>query len=72
MVIISDNGPGIDPAIRESIYRPFVTSKEYGTGLGLYIAAERIRSIGGKIECQSDSLQVRCSEFICRPFYRTK
>jgi signal transduction histidine kinase len=55
VVVIADNGPGIDPAIRESIYRPFVTSKEYGTGLGLYIAAERVRSIGGKIECQSDA-----------------
>ena len=50
---VSDNGPGIDPAIRDNIYRPFVTSKEYGTGLGLYIAAERVRSIRGVILCQS-------------------
>jgi signal transduction histidine kinase len=55
VVTVQDNGPGIDPSIRENIYRPFVTSKEYGTGLGLYIAADRVRSIGGKLECQSDA-----------------
>jgi signal transduction histidine kinase len=52
-VQVIDNGPGIDPAIRDNIYRPFVTSKEFGTGLGLYIAAERVRSINGTIECTS-------------------
>ena len=52
-VKVIDNGPGIDPAIRDSIYRPFVTSKEFGTGLGLYVAAERVRSICGTIECIS-------------------
>ncbi len=53
VVKVIDNGPGIDPAIRDNIYKPFVTSKEFGTGLGLYIAAERVRSINGKIECRS-------------------
>lgn len=53
IVKVMDNGPGIDPAIRDNIYRPFVTSKEFGTGLGLYIAAERVRSIHGTIDCQS-------------------
>jgi C4-dicarboxylate-specific signal transduction histidine kinase len=52
-VQVIDNGPGIDPAIRDNIYRPFVTSKEFGTGLGLYIAAERVRSIDGTIACRS-------------------
>ncbi len=50
---VIDNGAGIDPAIRDNIYRPFVTSKEFGTGLGLYIAAERVRSIRGLIACES-------------------
>ncbi len=50
---VIDNGPGIDPAIRDTIYRPFVTSKEFGTGLGLYVAAERVRSIRGAIACHS-------------------
>lgn len=53
VINVIDNGPGIDPAIRDNIYRPFVTSKDFGTGLGLYIAAERVRSIHGTIECWS-------------------
>lgn len=50
---VIDNGPGVDPSLRDNIYRPFVTSKEFGTGLGLYIAADRVRSLGGTIACQS-------------------
>lgn len=39
---ISDNGPGVDPAIREEIFQPFFTTKPpgQGKGLGLYIARE--------------------------------
>ena len=52
---ITDNGPGISPDIRETLFRPFVTSKEFGTGLGLYIAAERVRSVKGLITCHAES-----------------
>jgi signal transduction histidine kinase len=39
---VIDNGPGIDPRRRETIFEPFVTSKPagQGRGLGLYIARE--------------------------------
>lgn len=42
VVEISDNGPGIDAARAEEIFKPFVTSKPpgEGNGLGLYIARE--------------------------------
>ena len=32
---ISDNGPGIPPAIRERIFEPFFTTKPTGEGTGL-------------------------------------
>lgn len=39
---VSDNGPGIEPAEAEEIFKPFVTAKPpgEGNGLGLYIARE--------------------------------
>jgi two-component system cell cycle sensor histidine kinase/response regulator CckA len=45
---ISDNGPGIPPAIQEKIFEPFFTTKkaDEGTGLGLFAVA----SISAKYE----------------------
>jgi signal transduction histidine kinase len=39
-VLFTDNGPGIDPADREDVFRPFFTRKPpgKGKGLGLYIS----------------------------------
>ena len=46
---ISDDGPGIDPAVGEDIYKPFFTQKEAGTGLGLTIAYRTIMAHEGLI-----------------------
>jgi signal transduction histidine kinase len=39
---VEDNGPGVDPSRRETIFQPFITSKPpgQGRGLGLYISRE--------------------------------
>lgn len=39
---IEDNGPGVTPERRETIFQPFISSKpaEQGRGLGLYISRE--------------------------------
>lgn len=41
-ILFSDNGPGIDPADREDVFRPFFTRKPpgKGKGLGLYISRQ--------------------------------
>ena len=46
-----DTGPGILPAIRSDIFKPFFTTKGVGkgTGLGLYICHEIIERHGGTI-----------------------
>ena len=35
---MSDNGPGLAPAIAARLFEPYATSKPHGTGLGLAIA----------------------------------
>ncbi|WP_223595135.1 ATP-binding protein [Neobacillus bataviensis] len=50
---IIDNGKGIPKAELEKIFRPFYTSKETGTGLGLVICKRIINSFGGTIEINS-------------------
>jgi len=48
-IIISDNGPGIDPDLRDQIFFPMISSKETGSGIGLSIAQDIIRIHGGAI-----------------------
>ena len=37
-VSVTDNGPGLSPAIAPRLFEPYATSKPHGTGLGLAIA----------------------------------
>ncbi|MEO2031969.1 MAG: ATP-binding protein [Planctomycetaceae bacterium] len=56
-VRVCDNGPGIPVELHEQLFEPFVTGKEEGTGLGLYLVAERVRETGGTIQCSSHSTE---------------
>ncbi len=46
-LVVTDNGPGIDPDIRNELFSPFKTTKEKGTGLGLSIVARIVAGHGG-------------------------
>lgn len=57
---ISDSGTGIDPAIIDKIFEPFITTKtntenpeQTGTGLGLMVCREIVESHGGTIWVES-------------------
>ena len=41
---VLDRGPGIAPGTLAQLFRPFFTTSEHGTGLGLYIARELCRA----------------------------
>ncbi|ADU31906.1 sensor histidine kinase [Evansella cellulosilytica] len=49
-LFIEDNGPGIPTELADTIFDPFLTSKENGTGLGLTIVQRIVENHNGKIE----------------------
>lgn len=51
---VSDNGPGIDPAIRDDIFEPFVSSKTNGQGLGLALVQKLVRDMDGRVSHERD------------------
>ena len=52
-VDIIDDGPGLPPAIAESVFEPFVSGRENGTGLGLALVSKIVAAHDGWIECDS-------------------
>ena len=50
IITYRDNGPGIDPSIRDKIFQKGVTTKGEGKGLGLYLSKRIVESYGGRIE----------------------
>ncbi|MBI4705553.1 MAG: HAMP domain-containing protein [Deltaproteobacteria bacterium] len=46
---VSDNGPGVAPAMRARLFEPYATDKPDGTGLGLAIAQRIAQEHGGEI-----------------------
>lgn len=54
LIHIRDTGIGIPEEMRDSIFNPFFTTKEFGTGLGLAISQQIILEHGGRIYCESE------------------
>jgi signal transduction histidine kinase len=52
-VTVDDNGPGVPRADRERVFRPFVTTKGRGTGLGLALVQKIIVTHNGRIQIAS-------------------
>lgn len=46
---IVDHGPGIAPEVAAHLFEPFHTTKESGTGLGLFIAKQAVEAHGGTL-----------------------
>jgi len=50
---VLDNGPGIDPSIRDRVFLPLVSGREGGTGLGLTLAQTFVEEHHGTIDFES-------------------
>jgi signal transduction histidine kinase len=47
---VSDRGHGISPEIRDSMFKPFVSTKAHGLGLGLAICRSIALAHGGTLD----------------------
>jgi signal transduction histidine kinase len=56
-VAIRDNGHGIQDADRERLFQPYFTTKETGTGLGLFVCKLILERSEGRIELTETSPQ---------------
>jgi signal transduction histidine kinase len=51
VLTLADEGPGVPPAIRDTVFEPFVTAgKKTGTGLGLAVTRRFVEDQGGTVE----------------------
>lgn len=53
-VVIRDTGTGMDEQTLGNMFNPFFTTKESGTGLGMFISKKIIDNHGGHIEIRSE------------------
>jgi signal transduction histidine kinase len=51
---IRDNGPGVAPEHRVDIFKPYFTTHQKGTGLGLAVVQQIVLAHGWEIECLSN------------------
>ena len=53
VIMVSDNGPGIDPEAMEKIFIPFFSTKKSGSGIGLSLSRQIMRVHEGRISVKS-------------------
>lgn len=56
VLAVDDDGPGIEPSVRATLFDPYVTTKRDGTGLGLSIVKKIVLDHGGTIEAKPSPL----------------
>lgn len=57
MLEVSDNGPGVPRDRRIEIFKPYFTTNEKGTGLGLAVVQQIVLAHGWEIECLANEPQ---------------
>jgi signal transduction histidine kinase len=54
---IRDNGPGVPPEQRQEIFKPYFTTHQKGTGLGLAVVQQIVLAHGWEIQCLANEPQ---------------
>jgi signal transduction histidine kinase len=55
LIVVRDTGPGISEEDIPKIFEPFYTTREGGTGLGLWMVREKLTDLGGSIQVENDN-----------------
>jgi two-component system sensor histidine kinase RegB len=63
-LIVSDDGPGFSDEVLERLGEPFNTTKDKGTGLGLYSTQLFMNSIGGSLHIRNEATKGSSVELI--------
>jgi signal transduction histidine kinase len=54
IIEVANNGPAIPPEVKETIFEPFYTTKDLGTGIGLFVCKNIIEKHAGYMTCDSN------------------
>ena len=65
-ITVADTGPGLGPELIRELFKPFVTRKKDGTGLGLWISRGIVERYGGDIVAQDRGDGVQGALFTVR------
>lgn len=63
IIIIQDNGPGIEADLQQKIFEPFYSTRENGTGLGLAVVKMVVESHRGQIAIDSEKFKGTAIKF---------
>lgn len=63
---VTDNGPGVDDALRERIFEPFFTTRRQGTGLGLAVVRSVAAAHGGSVSVENHARDGEGATFLLR------
>jgi len=67
LVVVRDNGPGIDPTMINRLFDPFYTTKPAGTGMGLAICNSIIEAHGGQLWAAANETRGAVFQFTLPP-----
>ena len=52
-LLVKDNGRGIDEKVKAAIFKPYISTKTKGMGLGLHIVLRLVQALNGEIRLDS-------------------
>ncbi len=55
-ILVKDNGKGISQDMLPVIFRPFTTTKDRGSGIGLYLTRQLLHNMGVRIDARNAAM----------------